>query len=296
MRRAGSENFATFSLVGTAGDDNPWSTSSTVNSSGNSWHHYAAVWDAVNATRQLYVDGVLSISVANDYGPYYAAEQPVSRLRRERTGTAARGVIGYAFTKCKMDDVRIYDAPLSAAEVQALAAQEAGTIILYPQWMENLPGQKTTFSVTLVPQALQSGSVTVWITNTSPALVTIPGAVGNVLKLTFAEGSTNVQTFQAVSTAPGTANLTCGASDGALGNAAAVQVDTPLPPALVAHWTFDDRGQSVCRDLGLSGGGHARRDSSGDGGDLYRRSAGHDRELLGPDARGLSADHQHEFW
>ena len=66
VRRAGSENFATFSLRGTSGDDDPWSTSITVNSSGNSWHHYAAVWDAVNATRQLYVDGVLSISITGD--------------------------------------------------------------------------------------------------------------------------------------------------------------------------------------------------------------------------------------
>jgi hypothetical protein len=80
--------------------------------------------------------------------------------------------------------------------------------------------------------------------------VTIPGAVGNVLKLTFAQGSTIVQTFQAISSAPGTVNLTCGSSDSALGNAATVQVDTPLPPALVAHWAFDDQANPYVETSG----------------------------------------------
>jgi Concanavalin A-like lectin/glucanases superfamily len=238
VRRAGSENYATFSLIGTAGAADPFS-GSAVNSSGNSWHHYAAVWDAANATRQIYVDGVLSISVTGDTGPFTLPSN-LCLLFGARDWDGSTGGNFYAWTKCKMDDVRIYDAPLSAAEVQALATQEAGTMILYPQWAETLPGQKTTFSITLVPQALQSGSVTVWVTNSRPASVTVPGAVGSVLKLTFAQGSTNVQTFQAISSAPGTVNLTCGSSDSALGNAATVQVDTPLPPALVAHWTFAD--------------------------------------------------------
>ena len=255
VRRAGSENFATFTLRGTAsGNGDPWSSSITVNSSGNSWHHYAAVWDPTGGTRELYVDGVLSISITGDFGPYTLATNLYLAFGAKDWDGATGGNF-YAWTKCKMDDVRIYDTPLGAAEVQALAAQEAGTMILYPQWMETLPGQKTTFGVTLVPQALQSGSVTVWITNSSPASLTIPGAVGNVLTLTFAQGSTNVQTFQAVSAAPGTVNLTCGASDGALGNVATVQVDTPLPPALVAHWTFDDSANPYVESSGYQAAG-----------------------------------------
>jgi hypothetical protein len=254
VRRAGSENFATFSLRGTSGDDDPWSSSITVNSSGNSWHHYAAVWDAVNATRQLYVDGVLSISITGDSGPYSLANN-LCLAFGAKDWDGGQGGNFYAWTKCKMDDVRIYDAPLSAADVQALAVQETGTMILYPQWMETMPGQKTTFSVTLLPQALQSGSVTVWVTNSSPASVTLPGAVGNVLKLTFAKGSSNVQTFQAVSSAPGTVNLTCGASDGALGNMAAMQVDTPLPPAMVAQWAFKDAANPFVETSGYQAAG-----------------------------------------
>src|ERR1039458_7442803 len=57
VRRSGSENYATFSLLDASGDKDPGSTSITVNSSGNSWHHYAAVWDGAAGPRQLYVDG-----------------------------------------------------------------------------------------------------------------------------------------------------------------------------------------------------------------------------------------------
>jgi hypothetical protein len=255
VRRAGSENFATFTLRGTSsGNADPWSTPSTVNSSGNSWHHYGAVWDAANGTRQLYVDGVLSISITDDFGPYSLANNMCLAFGAKDWDGGMGGSF-VAWTTCKMDDVRIYDSPLSAAEVQALAAQEAGTIILYPQWMETLPGQRTTFSVTLLPQALQSASVTVWVTNSSPASVTLPGAVGNVLTLTFAQGSTNVQTFQAISSAPGTVNLACGSSDSAVGNAATVQVDTPLPAALVAHWTFDDQANPYVETSGYQAAG-----------------------------------------
>ena len=237
----------------------------------------------------------LSISITGDYGPYSLANNLCLAFGAKDWDGATGGNF-YAWTTCKMDDVRIYDAPLSAAEVQALAAQETGTMILYPQWMETLPGQKTTFSVTLVPQALQSGSVTVWVTNSSPASVTIPGAVGNVLKLTFAQGSTNVQTFPSGQQRPrhsesdvrgfGRRFGQCG--DDAGGYAAAAGHGGALD--------LQRCGQSVCRDIRLSGGGHARRHSAGDGGDLDRHSAGHDREFSGPDARGLSADHQHEFW
>ena len=97
--------------------------------------------------------------------------------------------------------------------------------------------------------------MTVWITNSNPASLTMPGRRGQRPALTFPQGSTNVQTFQAICTAPGTANLTCGASDGALANAATVQVDTPLPPALVAHWTFDDPANPYAETSGYQAAG-----------------------------------------
>ena len=252
VRRAGSENFATFTLRGTPGDDDPFGC--LVNSAGNSWHHYAAVWDGVNGTRQLYVDGVLSISLTGDTGPY-ALAQNLYLAFGARDWDGGSGGNFYAFTKCKMDDVRIYDTSLSAAEVAALVTQEAGTMILYPQFVEAFPGQKTTFSITLAPQDVQNQALTVWVTNSSPAVIKFAGATGNVLQLAFPQGSTNVQTFQVVCTAPGSANLTFAASDSALANSAVVQVDTPLPPALVAHWTFDDAANPWAETSGYRAAG-----------------------------------------
>jgi hypothetical protein len=250
VRRYGSENYATFTIRGTAsGSDDP--CCGTVNSQvsgGSSWHHYAAVWDGINGTRQLYVDGVLSISITGDYGPFAPADRYLVFGARDWDGGSGGSL--YAWTKCKLDDIRVYDTPLTADEVQALAAQEAGTIILAPQSLETFPGRKISFTVALVPQALQTNGVTVWITNSNPGSLTLPGTVGNVWQLTFPQGSTNVQNFQAVCTAPGTANLTCSTSDGALANSATVQIDTALPPALVAHWTFDDPGNPYAETSG----------------------------------------------
>jgi hypothetical protein len=252
VRRFGSENYATFTMRGTSsGNADPSGGSvPTQLSGGGVWHHYAAVWDGFNGTRQLYVDGALSISITDDYGSYSLANY-VYLILGAKDWDGGQGGNFYAWTKCKLDDVRIYDTPLSATDVQALAAQEAGTIILAPQSLETLPGRKIAFTVTLTPQALQSTSVTVRITNSNPASLTLPGAVGNVLQLTFPQGSTNVQSFQATCTAPGTANLTCASSDGALANAATVQIDTPLPPALVAHWTFADAAHPYAESSGF---------------------------------------------
>jgi hypothetical protein len=247
VRRAGSENFATFTVRGTAGEDDPFG--GKVNSSGNSWHHYAAVWDGTSGIRQLYVDGVLSISMTDDIGPMSMANNLYLTFGA-RDWDGGSGGNFYAFTKCKLDDIRIYDSPLTAEEVQALAAQEAGTMILYPQYIDNFPGQKAKCSITLTPGALQTSGVTVWITNTSPAIVSLPGSVAGVLQLTFPKGTTNVQTFDVVSMAPGTATLTCSASDAALGNTATVQVETPLPPTLVAHWTFNDTANPYAETSG----------------------------------------------
>ena len=246
------------------------------------------------ATRQLYVDGVLSISITGDSGPYSLANNLCLAFGAKDWDGGTGGNF-YAWTKCKMDDVRIYDAPLSAAEVQALAAQETGTMILYPQWMETMPGQKTTFSVTLVPQALQSGSVTVWVTNSNPAFGDAPGRGGQRAETHLRPGFHQRADFPSGQHCPrhsesdvrgfGRRFGQCGGYAG--GYATAAGDGGPLD--------LQRCGQSVCRDIRLSASGHPRRHRAGDGGDLDRHTAGDDREFPGPDARGLSADHQHEY-
>ena len=237
VRRAGSENFATFTLRGTPGDDDPFG--GLVNSAGNNWHHYAAVWDGLAGTRQLYVDGVLSISITGDTAPF-ALPQNLYLAFGARDWDGGLGGNFYAFTKCKMDDVRIYDTALSQAEVAALIIQEPGTLVLFPQFIDAFPGRKATFSITLAPQDLQTRAVTVWVTNSNPSAVAISGSAGNVLQLLFPQGSTKVQTFQLTGIAPGTATLSCASSLALLANPATVRVNSLPPPALVAHWTFGD--------------------------------------------------------
>ena len=249
VRRYGTENYATFTMRGTDGEDDPWGGINSILSGGAAWHHYAAVWDPITGNRLLYVDGVLSMSFP-DGGSFSPADRYLVFGGRDWDGGSGGNF--YGFFKCKLDDIRIYDTPLSADEVQALATQEAGTVILAPQLLETFPERRIAYTVTLTPQALQASGVTVWITNSNPASVTLPGSVGNVLRLAFAQGSTNVQSFQAVCSAPGTANLTCTSSDGALVNSATVQVDTPLPPALVAHWTFEDAGNPYAETSGFT--------------------------------------------
>ena len=81
----------------------------------------------------------MSISITGDYGPYSPANN-LCLVFGARDWDGGTGGNFYAWTKCKLDDVRIYDAPLAAADVQALAAQEAGTMILYPQSHGDVPG------------------------------------------------------------------------------------------------------------------------------------------------------------
>ena len=54
--------------TGTPGIDSP---AGTFNVNDSAWHHYAAVWDGIAGTRQLYVDGTLDsgVNLTGDYGP-----------------------------------------------------------------------------------------------------------------------------------------------------------------------------------------------------------------------------------
>ena len=103
VRRAGSENFATFTQTGTPGTDSPAGTMLNVND--NAWHHYAAVWDGIAGTRQLYVDGTLDpgVNLTGDYGP------SVTIASFEYLVFGGRDLGGVrSFTPCLLNDVRVY--------------------------------------------------------------------------------------------------------------------------------------------------------------------------------------------
>jgi Concanavalin A-like lectin/glucanases superfamily len=114
LQRSGADNYATFTLCGTPGADSP---AGTINVNDSSWHHYAAVWDGIAGTRQLYVDGSLDngINLTGDFGP----STNIASFEYVVFGGRDLGGVGY-FTPCLMHDVRIYRLALSQAEVQAL--------------------------------------------------------------------------------------------------------------------------------------------------------------------------------
>ena len=71
VRRQGGNNYGTFTIRGTPGDDDP---TGAANSNDGQWHHYAGVWDGRPGAgnRKLYIDGVayqMANCVNTDTGP-----------------------------------------------------------------------------------------------------------------------------------------------------------------------------------------------------------------------------------
>ena len=88
-----------------------------LNVNDTAWHHYAAVWDGIAGTRQLYVDGTLDpgVNLTGDYGP----SSNIAAFEYLVFGGRDLGGLG-SFTPCLLNDVRIYRMALSQAEVLAL--------------------------------------------------------------------------------------------------------------------------------------------------------------------------------
>jgi hypothetical protein len=88
-----------------------------------SWNHIAAVYDGYNGVREVYVNGALDtvVTLANDFGPYELAKNHHLVLGSEESGsTSAPGWSNGFLTAGKLYDVRVYNYPLSSAQVQAL--------------------------------------------------------------------------------------------------------------------------------------------------------------------------------
>lgn len=94
-------------------DDNAGGSPNTITSGAvtvNTWHHYALTWNAAGA-KQLWIDGMLigttTVSIAFDNGPIVVGTDVNS-------GTNTGTFYG------RLDDLRIYDRALSAAEIMSL--------------------------------------------------------------------------------------------------------------------------------------------------------------------------------
>ena len=87
----------------------------TVNLTTNQWYHIVGTYDDVSKEGKVYVDGVLMFSGTTTKSP--VANTNSLWIGREAAGNYWSG---------KLDDVRIYDASLSAVQVAELAADTGG--------------------------------------------------------------------------------------------------------------------------------------------------------------------------
>lgn len=126
LRRYSTGPFAAFTIRGTAGADDPWGL--TAYEDGN-WHHIAGVWDGRQGIRSLYVDGFLdaNASLTGDFGPpTFAPTNNLVMGARDRSNDGSGTAIEGYFTGL-LKDVRIYNYPLSLAQVRtAMAGQVVG--------------------------------------------------------------------------------------------------------------------------------------------------------------------------
>jgi predicted outer membrane repeat protein len=77
----------------------------------NEWHHWACMFDAATRTRKLYRDGLL-----------VASDTSKGMFQASGAFNLGRATWNEAYFSGAIDDVRVYNRPLSASEVQWLAA------------------------------------------------------------------------------------------------------------------------------------------------------------------------------
>ncbi|HVE60143.1 MAG TPA: LamG-like jellyroll fold domain-containing protein [Pyrinomonadaceae bacterium] len=91
------------------------------------WHHVAAVYDGT--TIKIYLDGVLDGSVNSGFAPTNGSASLKIGARGDDANTRLNGLI---------DEVRIFNRALSAAEVQSLVTNDSTPPVITPQVTGNL--------------------------------------------------------------------------------------------------------------------------------------------------------------
>ena len=89
----------------------------------NRWYHLAATWDAAESNTALYVNGVLRAAATNTAGTAWRTPGALFCLGGGHAGSSnGRG---------RASDVRVYEAPLTSAQVRAVF-QEQGELVCLP--------------------------------------------------------------------------------------------------------------------------------------------------------------------
>ena len=81
------------------------------------WYHVAGVWNSTSATLSIYINGLLVSSAVTAVTPDSSSGYPLT----------IGNILGTYFLNGTIDDVRIYNRPLSAADVMTLYTSTGGT-------------------------------------------------------------------------------------------------------------------------------------------------------------------------
>ncbi len=249
--RRTDQNFATFTLRSSDGSDDPTPTGSFTDFSDGRWHHIAAVYDPVNAERLLYVDGNVEIEIpdgnlSNPPGEYlmFGAKNP----------NAWNTNVFSDYSHCALDEVRIYDNALPAADVKALVGNPWIFVDSTTAFMTN-GGGDIAVQVTVPASMVATSAVEVVVTSTNTAVANPVGAAAGVLKLQFPQGGPNVQSYSIHATGAGIVTLKHTSTNTWVDGPKQIIVWTATPPAdgLVAYWNFN--GNSLAETAGYAPAG-----------------------------------------
>jgi hypothetical protein len=247
FRQSTSDNIPSFTVRYAAGgqnnSDNPdmYNSVTVMNAPGyaTNWHHYVGTYDGIAGLCKIYVDGRLSATLPNDYGPIASpidsylviGGQDNADVDNATAPTVANYFTGEIF------DVRMYNYPLAVSEVQSIysnnpvAGNNTNLVVAADTPVIDLTNMGVV-SISLPLGANASNAVTISVSNSNPNAVSIAGAPGNPFSYTFAVGAYPTLRLALNGLANGPATIS--ASGAGLGSAQAA-VDC-YGPQLVARW------------------------------------------------------------
>ena len=181
----------------------------------STYHVAVASYDTLNGQMSLTVDDQ----------PTVASSSPISSGIMADNDIMLGGSSYEALTRYfsgAIAEVRFYNGALTVAQATNLIyTLKSNYSILYPSEVSVslTPANATVFgtnnailTLTIPQVANASHAVTVTVTNNNPSVVSLQGAVGNVLTVTFPAGATNVQPVVVTGVAGGQASLTYASS------------------------------------------------------------------------------------
>jgi len=193
-----------------------------------STYHVAVVsYDTLNGRMRLSVDDQ----------PTVISSSPISNGTMADLDIALGGNSYEASTRYfsgAIAEMRFYDGALTVAQATNLIyVLKTNYSILYPSEVSvtltpanaTLFGGSNTILTLTIPQAANaSHAVTVTVTNNNPGIVSLQGAVGDVLTVTFSSGATNSQPVVVTGLGAGQASLTYASPGLVAGSSATINV------------------------------------------------------------------------